>query len=235
MNEPRNPEPSFDQYAGHYEEALGRGLAVSGESRDFFSRGRVVWLARRLREMGQTVSTVLDFGCGTGDAAPHFLEHLHADRVIGVDVSRRCLQSALSKYGSERVRFVSADEFQPAGDLDLVFCNGVFHHIPPAARAERIRWIFDCLKPNGLFAFWENNPWNPGARLVMLRIPFDRGAVKVPPPEARRLLRAGGFEIVRTDFQFVFPRALRFLRGLESRLAGWPLGAQYQVLVKKPG
>ena len=128
-----------------------------------------------------------------------------------------------------------ADEFRPSGDHDLVFCNGVFHHIPPPARAERVRWIWECLRPGGLFAFWENNPWNPGTRLVMWRIPFDRGAVKVSPPEARRLLSDGGFQVLLTDFQFVFPRALRSLRGLESTLARLPLGAQYMVLARKPG
>lgn len=230
-----NPSDSFDRYADDYESALSRGLSVSGEDRDYFARGRVVWLARRLRELGRPVSSVLDFGCGTGDTAPHLLGELGADHVTGVDTSRPCLETAVRKFGSERVRFVPADEFRPAGDHDLVFCNGVFHHIPPPARAERVRWIWECLRPGGLFAFWENNPWNPGTRLVMWRIPFDRGAVKVSPPEARRLLSDGGFQVLLTDFQFVFPRALRSLRGLESGLARLPLGAQYMVLARKPG
>jgi len=229
-----NPSDSFDRYADDYESALNRGLSVSGEARDYFARGRIAWLARRLREQGVTVKSVLDFGCGTGDAAPHILELLGAERVTGIDTSRQCLEVARKKFGSERVHFVHADEFRPAGDHDLVFCNGVFHHIPPPARAEKVRWIRECLKPGGLFAFWENNPWNPGTRLVMWRIPFDRGAVKVSPPGARRLLSDGGFHVLLTDFQFVFPRALRWLRGLESALARLPLGAQYMVLARKP-
>ena len=67
----------------------------------------------------------------------------------------------------------------------------------------------------------------------MRRIPFDRDAILLPAPEARQLLLAGGFEIVRIDFQFIFPRMLKWLRGLESQLARWPLGAQYQVLCRK--
>jgi len=131
-----NPSNSFDRYADDYESALSRGLSVSGEDRDYFARGRVVWLARRLRELGRPVSSVLDFGCGTGDTAPHLLGELGADHVTGVDTSRPCLETAVRKFGSERVRFVPADEFRPAGDHDLVFCNGVFHHIPPP-RARR--------------------------------------------------------------------------------------------------
>jgi hypothetical protein len=68
----------------------------------------------------------------------------------------------------------------------------------------------------------------------MHRIPFDRDAIPLTPPEARQLLQAGGFEILRTDFLFLFPRMLKWLRGLEAPLTRWPLGAQYQVLCRKP-
>ncbi len=53
------------------------------------------------------------------------------------------------------------------------------------------------------------------------------------PPESRALLGKAGFEIVRTDFRFVFPRALRIFRKLEDFLHGLPLGAQYQILGRK--
>ena len=87
-----------------------------------------------------------------------------------------------------------------------------------------------ALKPGGLFAFWENNPWNPGTRYVMSRIPFDRDAITLTPPEAWRLLQGCGFEILRTDFLFVFPRFLGWLRRLEPRMSSLPCGAQYMVL-----
>jgi hypothetical protein len=84
-----------------------------------------------------------------------------------------------------------------------------------------------------VFAVFENNPWNPGTRLVMRRIPFDRDAETLSPPAGRRLLRSAGFEVLRTDFVFFFPRALHILRPLERRLARLPLGAQYLVLARK--
>jgi hypothetical protein len=68
----------------------------------------------------------------------------------------------------------------------------------------------------------------------MRRIPFDRDAVTLTPPSARRALMAAGFELIRTDFLFVFPSPLRVLRPLERRLAGLPLGAQYLVLARRP-
>jgi hypothetical protein len=47
------------------------------------------------------------------------------------------------------------------------------------------------------------------------------------------LLRAGGFEILRTDFRFIFPRALRALRKIEDLVSRAPLGTQYQILCIK--
>ena len=68
----------------------------------------------------------------------------------------------------------------------------------------------------------------------MNRIPFDRDAVTLTRGQARQLLRAGGFDLLRTDFLFIFPRVLRWFRGLEPFMSRWPLGAQYQVLARKP-
>jgi hypothetical protein len=81
------------------------------------------------------------------------------------------------------------------------------------------------LKPGGWFCFWENNPWNPGTRIVMSRIPFDRDAVTLSAPQASRLLRAAGFTVVTTDFLFIFPNFLRHCRPVEPWLCRLPLGA----------
>ena len=110
----------------------------------------------------------------------------------------------------------------------------MFHHIPPARRAEAVDYVLRSLRPGGIFAFWENNPWNPGTRYVMNRIPFDRDAVRLSEPQAKRLLRNGGFEILRTDFLFIFPKVLDWFRWIEPHCSSLPVGAQYQVLCRKP-
>jgi SAM-dependent methyltransferase len=224
----------FDHYAGGYDAALEQGLAVSGEGKEYFARGRVEWLAGRLRRLGHRPGAVVDFGCGTGSATPYLLDTLGADAVTGLEVSAESLAVARRDHGSDRAAFHLIDEYAPAGAADLAFCNGVFHHIPVDRRRASAGYVLRCLRPGGLFAFWENNPWNPGTRLVMSRIPFDRDAVTLSPPAARRLLRSAGFEVVRTDFRFIFPRALKWLRGLERPLAPFPLGAQYLVLARRP-
>lgn len=64
----------------------------------------------------------------------------------------------------------------------------------------------------------------------MSRIQFGRDAITLTPPEARRLLLAGGFEVLRMDFLFVFPKFLGWLRKLELALAGLPLAAKCLIL-----
>jgi trans-aconitate methyltransferase len=175
---------------------------------------------------------VLDYGCGTGSTSPLLQNVLGTSSVIGVDTSKEEIALAKRNAGSG-LSFATISEFKPDGDVDVAYCNGVFHHVPLNQRAEAIEYIRSSLRPGGIFSFWENNPWNPGTRLVMSRIPFDRDAILVSAREARRLARAGGFEVLSTHFLFVFPKMLRALRKLERPLSSLPLGAQYQVLCRK--
>jgi len=224
----------FDRFCADYDEALARGLAATGEDKEYFARARIAHLARRLREAGCRPSSVLDFGCGTGDAAPLFLEILGVERVVGVDLSERLLDVARARHGSDRVRFVPLREFSPRGEFPLAFCNGVFHHVPPVERPGVARRLHDALEPGGCLAIWDNNPWNPGTRYVMRRIPFDRDAVMTSARAARAMVEAAGLEALCVDHAFVFPHFLRKLRFLEPLLVGVPLGGQYLVLSRRP-
>jgi trans-aconitate methyltransferase len=224
----------FDTYAKEYDRALAAGLSATGEDKNYFAHGRVRWLAQRLQSAPLEVSRVLDYGCGTGSAAPWLLRQFPSAFVVGVDISEASIAQAEANYGGSRTAFFSAAKFSPAQDVDLAFCNGVFHHIPIDQRLQAAVYVRECLRPGGMFAFWENNPWNPGTRYVMSRVPFDRDAVPLSAPAARQLMRSAGFTVLRTDFLFVFPRALRRLRWLERSLCGLPLGGQYLVLCQKP-
>jgi SAM-dependent methyltransferase len=224
----------FDLYAEDYDAALARGISISGEEKDYFARRRIEWFRDCLRLFQVSTAKLMDFGCGTGASSPLFFDIVGIEYLLGTDQSPKSLEVARREYGSERAQFLLFDEYQPCGQFDLVFCNGVFHHIPPLNRAEAIDYVLRSLRPGGFFAFWENNPWNPGTRYVMSRIPFDRDAITLSPPEARHLLLLGGFEILRTDFLFIFPRILHWCRWVEPLCSRLPLGAQYQILCRKP-
>jgi len=227
------PKAEFDGFAGDYDAALNQGISLSGEDKNYFAAGRVNWLAARLALLEGPFQTAMDFGCGTGSATPFLFEALKLKSLVGVDVSEDSLVVARQQWAGTPSTFIRSQAYAPTANLDFAFCNGVFHHIPLPQRAGAAKFVFDSLRPGGVFAFWENNPWNPGTRMVMSRIPFDRDAITLTPPEARGLLKAAGFEILRTDFLFWFPKPLAFLRPLEPMLAGIPLGAQYQVLCRR--
>lgn len=224
----------FESFAAGYDEALMQGLSATGESQEYFIEGRMRFLASCLRSLSFVPQVALDFGCGTGTSTPYFFEHLGVGSLIGLDVSAESLRTAAERHGSLPVRFLEFTAYEPCGEADLVYCNGVFHHIPRAGRLAAVEWIRKALRPGGVFAFWENNPWNPGTRWVMSRIPFDRDSVPVSVFEAGRLLRGAGLEVIRADFLFIFPRSLSGLRPLERCVRKLPFGGQYQVLCRRP-
>ena len=227
------PGSDFDAFAGDYDKQLQAGLSLTGETKDYYAQGRARWLASRLAQLQFRPRAVLDYGCGTGSATPFLLKEVGVERVLGVDVSAESIRIARSHFSDAPASFELVDAIAPIASMDLAFCNGVFHHIPPAERAASVQYVFRALRPGGIFAFWENNPWNPGTRYVMKRVAFDRDAIMLTPPESRALLAAAGFHVVRTDFLFIFPAALRALRWLEPMVAGLPLGGQYLVICRK--
>ncbi len=224
----------FDAYAASYDADLARGLSLTGETKAYYANGRLEILGRRLERLGVRPRRLLDFGCGIGDTAPLHLRRLALEAVVGVDPSAVSIERARAAFAGPRVTFATTAEFRPDGSFDLAFVNGVFHHIRPADRPAALAIVRQSLRPGGLFAFWENNPWNPGTRMIMRRVAFDRDAILLSARAARRLLRSAGFLPVATDHAFFFPRVLGWLRAVEPLLASVPLGGQYLVLGRAP-
>jgi ubiquinone/menaquinone biosynthesis C-methylase UbiE len=225
----------FDLHADTYDDDLNRALSASGEDKHYFARGRVEWLALGLSRLNERPAVALDYGCGIGDTSVLLRDVLGATSVVGLDVSERSLEHAQARYGTQNCRFLTFSKYVPDESVDLVYCNGVFHHIPIAERDGAVDYIYRCLRPGAVFSLWENNPWNLGTRYVMARCTFDRDAIRLSATESIKRVRKRGFEVLAIDYRFFFPRFLAGLRLLESQLCGIPFGAQYQVLCRKPG
>lgn len=226
-----------DAFAGadvsSYDADLNRGLRFSGENREYFARGRLAALARGLEALGSSSPLrILDYGCAAGETLLLLADRWPAAQVTGVDTSESLIGEAREKNSRIRCAFRVLSELPADEKFDLIYCNGVFHHVAPRDRAGVLAWIASHLAPGGFFALWENNSWNPGTRWVMSRVPFDRDAVPLSPAYAVRMLRQAGFQVLSRDFCFFFPRRLNALRPLERWLRGIPLGAQYQVLCR---
>lgn len=227
----------FDAYARSYLQDLNRGLSLSGESKDYFTSGRLQCLRKRLAVAGAAApARIVDFGCGIGDTASAIASTFPHASVVGLDISTECLAVARKNFAGERVSFRLADEYDLTcdGQFDLLHCNGVLHHVPLDRRDAVARQMISLVKPGGFVCVWENNPYNPATRWVMSRIPFDRDAVMLRPSTTRALLARNGADCVSTAYLFYFPRWLSRLRRLEGMLEAVPLGAQYGVLARVP-
>jgi SAM-dependent methyltransferase len=222
----------FDEFVENYEEACSQGLAISGESRDYFSRQRVS-ITRSLCDGRREVQRIVDFGCGLGHTVPSLLDSFPGATAVGVDTAKAAIESAQRRYGCAQASFTT--DHSGIDAADLVYTNGTFHHIEPDDRGAALGHIFRWLAPGGLFALWENNPWNPGTRLVMSRIPFDRDAKTLSPSFAKALVQGAGFTVLGVSSHFYFPSWLKPLRPLERWLSVAPFVAQYCVLAVKPG
>jgi SAM-dependent methyltransferase len=222
----------FDDFALKYEKTMERSCAVSGEIPDFYAKERMEWCFRRLRPH-LPVQTALDFGCGTGGSIGYFFDILGCRSVIGVDPSSESLLVAKHSHPNRDVRLNKPEDFIPSGNIPLAFCNGVFHHIPPADRLNALGYVRAALSDNGILAFWENNPWNPVVLYAMSLNEFDRNVETLSPLRAVRLLKQAGFRVLFVDFCFFFPHFARKLRGFEPALRLVPVGAQYLVAARK--
>ncbi len=215
-----------------YTRLLNQGIRLSGEDQTFFIQGRLRDLVRSLA--GREPRRILDFGCGLGLTAFFLSQFFPKAEILGVDTAANAIGFAQSNYGSSRIGFQTLERFSECDAFDLAYCNGVFHHIPPADRLSAATLVRRALAPGGYFALFENNPWNPGARMVMARIPFDRDAITLSPRELVRLLRAAGFEVAQSPRSlFYYPKPLALLRFTEPWLAPLPFGAQYYALAQK--
>jgi SAM-dependent methyltransferase len=227
------PKELFDTYALNYDEVLNHSLSISGLTKDYFANGRIEWLKDCFTKLNLNPRVMMDYGCGTGSAIPYLAQIIHPAEMIGVDVSEASLAEAKKLYPDPRIRFQLATGYQDADAVDGVYCSCVFHHIPVAERLAAFQYIHRALKPGGIFSLWEHNPWNLATQYIVSQCEFDRDAILLFPAPTRKLLAEAGFEIIATQYLFIFPASLKVLKPLEKYFSSLPLGAQYQILCRK--
>jgi SAM-dependent methyltransferase len=220
---------SFAEVGDRYGEQLARGLRLTGYPAAHYASRRI----ERVRELAaardRSVGAVLDFGCGVGSSFPLLRAAFPAARVVGFEPTPDLRRIATTAAEAAGATVLQSDALDLVDDVDVVYCNGVFHHIARADRIGAIASLARAIKPGGLACIWENSPLNPGTRLVMSMIPFDRGAQVLGPQELEVLELSAGLTPVAREYHFVFPRWLRTLDSLEPRLRDVPFGGQYLV------
>jgi trans-aconitate methyltransferase len=224
---------NFDAAAQNYDTQLNQGLRLTGENKEYFAHQRVTFIRALLGNNLPKDSRVLDYGCGIGTATPFLNSELKPATLVGCDLSKESVAKAQETHGESAV-FCNLDKIKSLAPFDLVYCNGVFHHIAPEKRLLVAGQIASLIRPGGWFALWENNPWNPMTRLIMSRVPFDQDAIMLWPNETHSLLRKAEFSTMVTRYLFIFPAFLKCFRFMEYYLSVFPIGGQYVVLARRP-
>lgn len=220
-------------YAQRYRETINDTSSISGERYEFFIRFRVSLMKRKLIKIGayDGVGCILDFGCGIGATGEVLEAAFLQATIIGIDPSQESIVEA-RRLGLRRTEFIRAEggaTTLPENSVDLVYSNGVFHHILPKSRAVVLREIHRVVKPGGHIFIFENNPANPLMMRAMAKSPLDTNAQVLTAGELGSLVKDNGFFLLKTGYYFLFPHFLRFLRWSEPLFEPLPLGAQYFV------
>ena len=184
----------------------------------------------------------LDAGCGDG----RYLAALAAElpeRVAGVDISERILETARQQTAAE-LRQSNLESLPFAdGAFDLVLCTQVIEHVLEAERG--VAELARVLRPGGTLVISTDNARNHITRVLnaprtaavaALRLRGARGRIESPATaytqaSFRALLERGGFTVERLEtfrFHLMWPLDVgpltRALNAIDERLPPHGLG-----------
>ncbi len=163
----------------------------------------------------------LDVGCGTGTSA-RYLASLDYD-VVGIDVSRRAIERAVSvapppgvSLEFRQLDFLGGE--RPGGRFDLVFDRGCFHVFDHADDQARFAaGVADCLADDGLWLSLLGSTEGP---------PRDHGP---PRRSARDIVSA-----VEPVLEVVELRSIEVDSAPPTRVRGWLLLARRRSVPAQP-
>jgi SAM-dependent methyltransferase len=225
----------FDSYRESYEAEVQSSIDFIGQEVDYFVEAKarkLVDLTRRWLGDPSRLAA-LDVGCGIGATDRHLsgrFAELH-----GVDIAVELIERASAENPSVAYQAYDGERL-PYDDarFDLVFCVCVFHHVPTARWPRFAAELARVVRPGGLVAVFEHNPFNPLTRLAVQRCEFDREAVLLSRGRATAVLRAAGLELAERRYIVFLPFGGERMEPLERRLRNLPVGAQYYVAARRP-
>lgn len=173
---------------------------------------------------------VLDIGCGAGTLCLYVASK--GNKVLGVDVSRKAIDSAVASANKLQLKntkfeLVNFPEKTPSGKYDFVILTEVIEHLKDDQKA--LRKIYDLLKKNGLLLLSTPSLNAPLYRIGYAK-KFDREVGHLRRYNSEKLLDLltdAGFKIeyinrnegVLRNFLFLNPTAGKSIRFLRSFIA----------------
>jgi SAM-dependent methyltransferase len=221
----------FNETKATYRHQIENTIAFAGQGLDFYTRVKARYLREIVaRHLPQCTSPrLLDVGCGHGYIHPELVRHGY--QVVGLEVAEEVLP--LAREANPAVTYLAYDgQTLPFDDasFDVVTAICVMHHVPPQHWQGLAREMRRILRPGGVAAIFEHNPYNPATRYVVANSPIDDDAVLLSSPTLKNLLKTAGFSQVVARSILFTPFEGQVFEALDRYLGWLPLGAQYYAL-----
>ncbi|MGH8976916.1 MAG: class I SAM-dependent methyltransferase [Acidimicrobiia bacterium] len=223
----------FDEYSDTYRESVQSSIDFGGQELEYYTRRKVDHLleltARHLDDPARL--DFLDVGCGVGETDAFLASCVGA--LHGVDVASEAVARAAARNPTVSYRAYDGDTL-PYEDqaFDVAFSICVVHHVEPPHRARFFREMRRVVRPGGLAAIFEHNPYNPLTRVAVSRCPFDEDAVLLSRRTCKRLLRGAGLAPVEAKYIVFLPFDRDIVPRIERGISWLPLGAQHYVAAR---
>ena len=222
-------DPVLERVRGFYEENHDSIERARHARRYFYG-----YMSRVLRARIPPGQRVLDVGCGTG----HLLSELQPSFGVGIDLSARAVAAARAAYSGRPLHFFEGDGGDPRllaqvdGPFDAVVMVNVVTHLTDVQRTlESLAHV--CHARTRVFIYSYSRLWQPVLRLAELlrlkhRPPPDAW---LPPEEVKNMLHLADYEVVRHDYQVLWPAHVPLVSDLLNRYVGRLPGVEWLSLM----
>ncbi|HQZ64038.1 MAG TPA: class I SAM-dependent methyltransferase [Planctomycetaceae bacterium] len=162
--------------------------------------------------------TIVDIGCGTGSLRANLPSRIN---YYGFDPNSSYIEAAKAKYEGEFLAGVMSDFMrvhgeQLIGQVDLVTCMGVLHHLDSSQMSETLSASSRLLRPGGRFVGLEPAFLAKQDLLSLWVLKQDRGTSILADAEWQRLLLKS---FSRSDVQIT--NNLLRIPYIHALLTGW--------------
>jgi len=223
------PDPILEEVRRFYEDNH-EGLERARAARAYFYG----YLTRALAARIPPGQRVLDIGGGAG----HLLAALQPSRGVGIDVSSKAVAAARRAHVGANLHFFEGDGTDPnllaqvGGPFDVVLLVNVVTHLTDVqAGLEALATV--CHPRTRILIYSYSRLWQP-----LLRVAELLGLKHEPPPdswlppeEIKNMLALADFEVVRHDYQVVWPGRVPLLSDLANRYLGHVPGFEWLSLM----
>jgi predicted TPR repeat methyltransferase len=174
-------KPEFDAHASNYQVQLDKQLKFFGAESKKYARRKALLIKDAVNEQEQNIYNILDFGCGTGVMTSELYSLFPNANIFGTDPSSKSLEIAIENSNPDINYLAPQALYKRRLQFNLIVAANVFHHIPFVEHLEQLKNLKKHLITGGYFFFFEHNPFNPLARMIVRQCELDKNAKLLAP------------------------------------------------------